>query len=404
MADDPTVLEQRRRWWLAPLVVLAATALLTVPFYLTDLDVAVARHLAALNREHGGAWQDVWYWRVAYFVPTVMALLIAGGSIVAIVLGLARPAARSGLRPALFLLLAMALGPGLIANAVLKDHWGRPRPRETRELGGKWDYRAPWVMGVAGRGKSFPSGHVTVPACGLALWLLWRRRRPGLARWCLAGGLALSAYVGAARMVAGAHYLSDVMWAVTIVFVVSALLHRLIVLVPERAQGPPTAARRPRWLVYGGSGLAAAALLAAALMATPIYRDLSAKLGPAQLGTGPWSLEIDAEDADVEIDLQPGIQPPLRASAEIQGYGWPGSTVDRTVRADGGVARVRLARRGRFLELSTNLHLIADPAHLTAIRIRLGSGDVIVRSQDPARRIPVEALTPGEVILPEGWR
>jgi lipid A 4'-phosphatase len=36
----------------------------------------------------------------------------------------------------LFLLLALVIGPGLVANVGLKDHWGRARPREVTEFGG----------------------------------------------------------------------------------------------------------------------------------------------------------------------------------------------------------------------------------------------------------------------------
>src|SRR5262249_18536369 len=36
----------------------------------------------------------------------------------------------------LFLAICLAAGPGLVANAVLKDHWGRARPKQVAEFGG----------------------------------------------------------------------------------------------------------------------------------------------------------------------------------------------------------------------------------------------------------------------------
>jgi len=48
-----------------------------------------------------------------------------------------------GGRAALFLILTMALGPGVLTHLVLKEHWGRARPIDITELGG--DYRfTPW--------------------------------------------------------------------------------------------------------------------------------------------------------------------------------------------------------------------------------------------------------------------
>ena len=46
-------------------------------------------------------------------------------------------------RAALFLVLTMALGPGLLTNAILKDNWARSRPIDVKELGGT-DRFMPW--------------------------------------------------------------------------------------------------------------------------------------------------------------------------------------------------------------------------------------------------------------------
>lgn len=48
---------------------------------------------------------------------------------------------RNWRRPALVLVLTMALGAGLISHAILKDHWGRPRPKLTTEFGGQQPFR-----------------------------------------------------------------------------------------------------------------------------------------------------------------------------------------------------------------------------------------------------------------------
>ena len=46
-------------------------------------------------------------------------------------------------RAALFLIVTLALGPGIITNVILKEHWGRSRPIDVQQLGGT-DKFTPW--------------------------------------------------------------------------------------------------------------------------------------------------------------------------------------------------------------------------------------------------------------------
>jgi lipid A 4'-phosphatase len=122
-----------------------------------------------------------------------------------------------------FLLLSLAIGPGLVTNTLLKDHWGRPRPEQIRDFGGHAHYVAPLVPSTqCKRNCSFPSGHA---AAGFWLisgaWLWPRRRRT----WWLAG-CALGGIIGLVRIAQGGHFLSDVLGALAIVWLTDALLFR----------------------------------------------------------------------------------------------------------------------------------------------------------------------------------
>src|ERR1044071_9923666 len=46
-------------------------------------------------------------------------------------------------RAALFLIATLALAPGLMANVLLKENWGRPRPAEIQEFNGPEQFK-PW--------------------------------------------------------------------------------------------------------------------------------------------------------------------------------------------------------------------------------------------------------------------
>ncbi|MGB6550714.1 MAG: PAP2 family protein, partial [Xanthobacteraceae bacterium] len=47
-------------------------------------------------------------------------------------------------RAALFLIVTLALGPGLLTNVILKDHWGRPRPIDVQQFGGDYRFTSWW--------------------------------------------------------------------------------------------------------------------------------------------------------------------------------------------------------------------------------------------------------------------
>ena len=113
-------------------------------------------------------------------------------------------------RTCALILLAVALGPGLLVNGILKPLWGRPRPYQVEIFGGARSYRSWWQPGNLGGGRSFSSGHA---ATGYVLvvgaYVVTQRRR----RLVLGGALFYGSLVGLARIVTGAHFVSDVLWS-----------------------------------------------------------------------------------------------------------------------------------------------------------------------------------------------
>lgn len=111
----------------------------------------------------------------------------------------------------LFLILCLAIGPGLVANGILKEHWGRARPRNVAEFGGHRQFtpalqpadqcahNCSFVSGDASQGFFYTAFAFVVPR---------RRRKP-----VMAAGLAIGALVGLERIMQGAHFLSDVLFA-----------------------------------------------------------------------------------------------------------------------------------------------------------------------------------------------
>jgi lipid A 4'-phosphatase len=140
-----------------------------------------------------------------------------------------RPLWRFDRNALIFLVVALAIGPGILVNTVLKDHWGRARPYQTEEFGGQHQFTpAPLLADQCERNCSFVSGHAALgfSLIGFAFLLPAGRRR----NRALGAALAFGALVGLARIAAGHHFLSDVVDAGLVVVAASWLLHRWLVI------------------------------------------------------------------------------------------------------------------------------------------------------------------------------
>jgi lipid A 4'-phosphatase len=125
----------------------------------------------------------------------------------------------------LFVLAALAVGPGLVVNAGFKDNWGRARPRDVTEFAGERTFTPALVpTDQCERNCSFVAGHPSVmywlAALGFAVAAGRRRNQV----FVVAAALGLIAGFG--RIVQGGHFLSDVVFSGVAVFAVVWLLAR----------------------------------------------------------------------------------------------------------------------------------------------------------------------------------
>ncbi|MBO9427305.1 MULTISPECIES: phosphatase PAP2 family protein [Stappiaceae] len=125
------------------------------------------------------------------------------------------------LRKPVFLISTLILGPGILVNSILKDNWGRPRPRSIEEFGGELPFQPVWKMtDYCERNCSFTSGE---GAAGI--WLVtmaflvpasWRKA-------VLAFVLPLCLILSINRVAFGGHFFSDTMlsWGLTFLVILS---------------------------------------------------------------------------------------------------------------------------------------------------------------------------------------
>lgn len=167
--------------------------------------------------------------RVAGNVSVAVVAVLAAGQLIGRVTG---PARLVFMHPthALFLLATLAVGPGVIVNLILKDHWGRPRPYMTEAFGGSAPYVPVWEMAnFCTTNCSFVAGEASSAIWLTALALVapraWRRTVAVLT-------FAFAFLLSLNRIAFGGHFLSDVLLSWGLTLLVIAVLWRVIVETP----------------------------------------------------------------------------------------------------------------------------------------------------------------------------
>lgn len=134
-----------------------------------------------------------------------------------------------------YLAATLAIGPGLLVETILKSHWGRARPNDTTFFGGHAAFTPPaWIAQECAHNCAFVSGHAAIGFWLTAYAFLLPKA------WRQAGvlvGLACGAAIGMVRVIQGAHFLSDVVFAGAFVLIVNASLAQLIL---KRGEARPS--------------------------------------------------------------------------------------------------------------------------------------------------------------------
>ncbi|ARQ01851.1 phosphatase PAP2 family protein [Pseudorhodoplanes sinuspersici] len=187
-------------------------------------------------------------------------------------------------RAACLLVLVYFAGPALMANAIFKEHWSRPRPGHVVEFGGKHAFKPWWdPRGNCSQNCSFVSGEASSAFAVLALAAIapigWRFRAIGAA-------LAYGILVGAIRVMVGGHFTSDVIFAGVFTALVVWAAHGLIYRWPTRVDEQEASRRIDVF----------AARLRARIV-SPIYGVLARRLGARS--------RTPARQRTVQFDSQP---------------------------------------------------------------------------------------------------
>jgi lipid A 4'-phosphatase len=354
--------------WRRDLAVFVAIGLaITALFADGTLDFATARVFYREDTRQHWPLGDQLPWSFLYgMAPWITASLVLGG-LAALAYGWLRRRA-DWRQPAIFVLLAVVVGPGFLVNFIFKDHWERPRPRDVIELGGQLPYAPAPLPGEGG--KSFPCGHCSVGFLYGLGWWIWRRRRPSWAAASLAVGLVAGTALGAGRLAAGGHFASDTVWSAFLAFGVAHFLYHYGLHVPRLGRfWPPLLALAA---VLGGTGV----LLA--LFVTPHGKEFGHETALASLPQAPKVFAVVARRANVEIVLVDSGSA-VSAHGELHGFGLPGSRLE--VRSEfsaqpAPTLRYVIEQHGWFTDLDASLSARVPGEGLERIVVRLQHGNV----------------------------
>ena len=129
-------------------------------------------------------------------------------------------------RRVIYLTLVLVIGAGLIVNLVLKDNFGRARPRDIAEFGGVHSFTPPFVIADnCSKNCSFASGEGAGGFFALALAAALSRRRAALAL-----ALAFGTLVSVCRIASGAHFLSDTVVSFFVMLILTDALYYFVVM------------------------------------------------------------------------------------------------------------------------------------------------------------------------------
>jgi lipid A 4'-phosphatase len=167
-------------------------------------------------------------WRVSE------ALLLAATAALAIGLWTRAPVLAVRRRVWAYIVLLYLLGPGLLADAILKPLWGRARPADVVEFGGTLRFTPPHVIaGECSRNCSFVAGEVAgVMALAVSILLILAQFRPlsgtTARRIGLGTCVVLWLFIVFQRIAGGRHFLSDSIFATIAVLIVALLLSAVL--------------------------------------------------------------------------------------------------------------------------------------------------------------------------------
>lgn len=350
------------------LIWLAVFGSLSIPFWLVpNLDIELIKPF--YKSEQGFFLKLLPFWDFIYTYGIFLAYILVAVALIVLSVSYWNKHAIKWRKPAVFLILAMLVGPGLLVNATFKDHWGRPRPREIKEFGGQHQYVKLWVKGKT-NGKSFPSGHAST-AFFMSIPFLFLIRRYKKWAWVFfIFGTLYGLLMSFTRLIAGGHFASDSLWAAGMVWLSAIVLYHVLKLDNE--------AKKQKQLNKKGTGfvligIVMPILVITLLFATP-YVSNNKVYSPQKTDFTDYNTKMvlaNLQKGDVNIHFADSFF--VRYS--VLAFGFPNSKVNWAWQpADTSI--FSFVNSGLFTTVKTNADVYFDSNSYLQNSINLQKGDI----------------------------
>lgn len=123
-----------------------------------------------------------------------------------------------------FVAVCLWIGPGLVVNAIFKNHWGRPRPYMVQQFDGTKVFQQPFVISnQCTTNCSFPCGDASMGFWLFALMPLAATRKKKALAFAVA--IAAGGGLGLMRMAQGGHFFSDVIFCGIFVYICTWIVY-----------------------------------------------------------------------------------------------------------------------------------------------------------------------------------
>lgn len=348
-------------FWI-PIAIMAFAAMV---FNLFDLDLRIQ----SFYYQDGWRLDNLWWVDFLYHYGNIPAIIVAVGGLLIYLRSFSHKSSLLLYRKmALFLSLAMIIGPGIIVNSILKDNWGRPRPRELELYGGRYSYEAPLNIDPESQGKSFPCGHATMGfyffAPAFLMGLMKRRYYLLLTLFAISYG----SLIGWVRIIQGGHFTSDVIFAGAIVYLSSYLLWKLLKMDvhPYYKDSRQHVKLKPWQVVLSIVGIVI--LLLGISLATPY----TTRQNLSTLQDGDYVLQIGLSSAFVKVNFGDS----LYVSNDVYAFGFPGSKarLNRVQLSD--TLRFEQRLKGFFSEFQASVEIGIDTLRTKQMDLVLEEGEL----------------------------
>lgn len=314
----------RRKLKRDSIVFIAIFGLLTIPFLIFDLDISLQNPY--YNSVQGWFLAKVPFWDFLYRYGIFLGYFMVIIALAIVSVSYWKKSVVKWRKASYFMLFVMVLGPGVLVNATFKDHWGRPRPREVKQFDGTETHIKPWVKGE-GKGKSFPCGHASMGFLISIPFLFLRKRYKTWAWVFFIFGTLYGLLIGYARMIAGGHFASDVLWSAGMVWFAGIVGYYLLKVYNDIDEDAidETSQRKKGKIVAVIMGLVVPILTVSLLLATPYISKKEFRKGKTELDAlGINSLVIDIPDGTINVSFTED----LSMNYSVAAFGFPNSRVN----------------------------------------------------------------------------